>query len=256
VDDYFAGSLPRTQAPAAPAAPSTSYPPPGGFPPPVQQPFQPFPPPSAAPEPPPFARQGWAPPPGSVPQQPWGAPPPAAGGNRKLVVGVAAGVALLLLVMVGSAVQVFMKQRGIAKRTTVAVPQQVLGMPKLSGTVADAAESRLHSFPGPGDAVTGVYGDGQVTVIVLAAKYPMSGRDQRDFLSASKDEARDQGMPLHDVRPGALGGTLRCGTHATLPMVLCAFSDAGSYGVVAVAGPAADAEVTARGAREAFVHRS
>jgi hypothetical protein len=253
VDDYFAGSLPRTQ-PAAPPYPQAPYPPQYQQPSYPQAPFQPAPV-----EPPSFARTGWAPPPGTTaaPQPGWGpnpyATPPKS--NRKLFVGIGAAVAAVLVLMVGSAVQVFLKQRGVAEHTTVSLPATVLGMPHLGDAAATRAESMAQAFPGPGDGVVGVYGAGDQRVVVVAAKYPMGGSRQKDFLKEANGAAQAQGFTLSKARAGHLGGTFRCGNHPQVPMTLCVFTDPGSYGVVMVSG-GVDPTGTARSVREAVVHRS
>jgi hypothetical protein len=253
VDDYFAGSQPRQQ-PTAPAAPPY---PPAAQPPYQQTPFQqtPFQP---AAEPPPFARAGWAPPPGTAtaPQQAWGPSPYAQPkSNRTLVLGIGAAVAVVALVLVGSALQVFLKQRSVYQHTTVTLPPTVLGMPHLTDAAATKAESMAQAFPGPGDGVVGVYGSGDVRVVVVAAKYHMDGSNQDDFLKEAGGAAEEQGFSLTGSRAGKLGGTFRCGNHPQLPMTLCVFTDPGSYGVVMVSG-GVDPAGTARDVREAVVHRA
>ena len=249
MDDYFAGSMPRTQTGAPPAG-GPSYP---SYPPPVQQaPFQPV-----AVEPPAFARPGWAPPPGTVTApQAWGANPYAQPkSNRTLVLGVVAAVGAVVLVMAGSAAQVFLKQRSIASHTVVALPPTVLGMPHLTDAAATRAESMAQAVPGPGDGVVGVYGAGAVRVVVVAAKYPMGGSRQEDFLDEAEGAAKNQGYTLVRTRPGHLGGSFRCGNHPQMSVTLCVFTDAGSYGVVMVSG-GLDPSGTARDVRDAVVHRS
>jgi hypothetical protein len=146
--------------------------------------------------------------------------------------------------------------RGDDSRTTVTVPDSVLGLPRLTDSTSASLEQRVQDLPGPGDHVGGLYGDGSVMLVVGAARYPMGRSDRKDFLKAAAEEAKRQGVTLSKARPGSLGGTFECGHHATLPMTLCVFVDKGSYGIIAVAGPGSNATLTARGAREAFVHRA
>lgn len=244
MDDYFAGTTGRQTSPAAPVYPpgAPSHTPPGWAPPP-----------------------GWAAPPGGtppyqgVPQQGWGtpyAPPPPRSGLHPAVLAVVVVFATIVVmgVLAAVAIPVFLHERDLARRTAVAAPDEVMGMPRLDDAASAAAQSRMQQLPGPGDHVAGVYGTGDVRVVVGAARYHLSSDDQDGYLTSSSSEATEQGVALVDVEPGRLGGTLRCGTKA--PMTICVFADGGSYGVVVVTGPAQDPYGTARGAREAFVRRT
>jgi hypothetical protein len=170
-------------------------------------------------------------------------------------VAIVAGVAAVVLIGVASAVQVFLKQQGIADHTRVTLPPTLLGMPHLTDAAATKAESMAQAFPGPGEGVVGVYGSGAVRVVVVAAKYPMDGSHQDEFLDEAGGAAKAQGFSLTSARPGHLGGTFRCGDHPQAPMTLCVFTDRGSYGVVMVVG-APDPTGTARSVREEVVHRT
>lgn len=216
MDDYFAGS--RTQA-----------------------------------SPPPFSYA-------SPPAQAWGPPvvPPTSSGPSRVLLGLLIGLAALVAlgVLAAIAVPVFLDQRDLARSTTVSAPEQVLGLPHLTDATSAAAESRMQLLPGPGDHVGGVYGTGGVRLVVGAARYHLSRSDQEEYLTSAGREASLQGATLSDVEAGRLGGSMRCGASARLPMTICVFADGGSYGVVVVTGPADDPTGMARSAREAFVRRT
>jgi len=269
VDDYFAGSVARPQA--APPPPQYAPPPQPFAPPAVPQqayPQQAYP--QQPVQPPPFARQGWAPPPGAVPppgagypaypQQAWGqpgyAPPPTSGGQKALI-GIVVAVAAFVIVgiLAAVAIPVFLGQRDLSKHTTVAAPELLLGMPRLTDPNSVASEQKVMTLPGPGDRVVGIYGIGQSRILVLATRYHMSSHDKRDFLAAATSEGTQQGVTLRAVDAGKLGGSLKCGDSTQVPLTFCVFVDGGSYGIVAVMG-SDDPNSTARSAREAFVHRT
>ena len=250
MDDYFAGSVTRPQPQQPQPLPQ----------PPLPQP--PFPPQQ---EPPPYARVGWAPPSASAgfpsypgapfPYQPAGRPT-----SHKVLLGFAIGMVLLVVVGILAAIAVpaFLDQRAKAEeaRTTVEVPEQVLGMPHLTDPVSAQGERGMESLPGPGDHLAGVFGTGSIRVLVGAAHYHLTAKDQREFLDAARSEATDRSMTLTKVAAGKLGGTMSCGAAVvSVQMTLCVFVDGGSYGIVLVTGPVDDPTGTARAAREAFVHR-
>jgi hypothetical protein len=149
------------------------------------------------------------------------------------------------------------RAKAVAARTTVSVPEQLLGMPRLTDPVSAQGERGMEGLPGPGDHVAGVYGTGAVRVLVGVGQYHLTQKDQREFLARARSEATGRDLHLTDVEAGALGGTMRCGAAAVaVQLTLCVFVDAGSYGIVVVSGPADDPTGTARAAREAFVHRA
>jgi hypothetical protein len=189
-------------------------------------------------------------------------PPAAASGNSGrnivLVVVGAVGALVLLGILAAIAIPVFLNERSKAEasHTTISVPAQVLGMPQLTDRVTAAQIERLRTMPGAGLQFAGAYGDGRITVVVGAAKSALGFDGQRGYFAGASRSASQQGITLSKIKPGKLGGEMRCGAHRTLPMTICAFADGGSYGVVVVTGPATDPESTARSAREAFVHRA
>ena len=240
VDDYFAGTTGRQASPTVPV----------------------YPPPAPSHVPPAWAAPPTgAPPYQGVPQQGWGAPyappPPSSGLHPALLAVIVVFATIVVMgVLAAVAIPVFLHERDLARKTVVAAPEQVLGMPRLNDAISAAAMARMEGLPGPGDHVAGVYGTGDVRIVVGAARYHLSSDDQDGYLDAAASEATSQGVSLEDVEPGRLGGTMRCGTASQAPMTICVFSDGGSYGVVVVTGPADDPGGTARGAREAFVRRT
>lgn len=271
MDDYFAGSGPRPQTGAPPQYPPARFPPaqfppspvPAQSAPPAHQ--TPFAPPQE--QPPAYAPAGWGPPAATpAPQtgyppypQAWGQPyaPPARKGPNTAMIAVLVGVAVFVGIafLAAIAIPVFLNQRDLAERTAVAAPETLLGMPRLTDPVSTAAAKQVLMESGPGSHVSGVYGIGESRIIVGASKHAMSASDEEQFLAGAVSEAQTQGVTLQDVEPGALGGTMRCGESTQLPMTLCFFVDAGSYGIVGVVG-SDDATSTATSAREAFVHRT
>lgn len=253
MDDYFAGSTGRQATPATPAAPP--YTPPA---PPSTPPGWAAPPVHAVPSYPAAPHQAWGTP--QVPQQQaWGTPyaPPREGLHPALIAVIAGvGAVVVMGVLAAIAIPVFLNQRDLARSTVVTAPEQVLGMPRLTDPLSAAAESRMQGLPGPGDHVAGVYGTGDVRVVVGAARYHLTPGDQDSYLDAAVAEATSQGVTLADVEEGRLGGTLRCGTSSGAAMTICVFVDGGSYGVVVVTGAVEDPSGTARAAREAFVRRT
>ena len=269
MDDYFAGSRPRT-------APSTYPQPPYAQPPYAQPPYPQAPaypqqpgPQGFAPAPgtpPASAYPGWAPPPGSVPapQPAWGATPYTGATQQKsrnwpMIVLVVAGSLVALLVLLAVAIPVFLNQReaALASRTSVSVPSSVAGLPLATTPAAKQAEAGLVSMmpTSLGLTMAGLYTNGMSSVVVLAGAHRMTRTMQAGFLAGVESDARADGARMHDVAPGPLGGTMRCYAQPKQELTECAFTDAGSYGVVAVVGLTVDHEVTARAAREAFVHR-
>jgi hypothetical protein len=225
VDDYFAGTVQRAPATVAPAYPSAPA-------------YPPYPP---------------------VPQQqPWPyAAPPSSGPSGPVIALIAVVATVVVLgVLTAVAIPVFLQQRDLSRRTTVSVPAEVAGLPRSTDAAGQTAEARLQALPGPGDHVAGAFGAAGTRVVVGAARYHLSSKEQRDYLSSSVAEATAQGVHLASVAPGRLGGSMRCGTSSVAPMTICVFADGGSYGVVVVTGPTADPTGTARAAREAFVHRT
>ena len=226
MDDYFAGAVHRAPTTAAPPL-TPAYPP---YPGPAYQ---------------------------AVPQQPWPYAAPPSSGPSRLVVGLLAALASLVVlgVLAAVAIPVFLSQRDLSRRTTVSVPDQVAGLPLATDAVGVAATARMSALPGPGDHVAGAYGSAGTRVLVGVARYHLSGKDQDEYLSHAGTEATTQGVRLAAVAPGALGGRMRCGAAVAAPMTVCVFVDGGSYGIVVVTGTT-DGTGTARAAREAFVHRT
>ncbi len=185
------------------------------------------------------------------------APPPPAGPNR-LLIGLLVAFGALVMVGMLAAVVIpqFLDGRDLSRITAVSAPDSVLGMPRLTDAVSAAAQERLLGLPGPGDHVAGVYGVEQVRLLVGAARYRLGPAERRDFLEGASAEVGKNGMALHEVDAGALGGTFRCGTQTDGLMTLCVFVDGGSYGLVVLTGGSDDDVGTARSAREAFVRRT
>jgi len=227
VDDYFGGAVQRTPATAAP----------------------PYPPAPAYPAYPPYP---------GVPQQPWPYAAPTSSTARTVLIGLLAAFVGVIVVgiLAAIAIPVFLNQRDLARRTTVSVPADVAGLPRATDPAGLAAEERLGALPGPGDHVSGAYGSAAGRVVVGAAAYHLSSKDQDDYLGSAVEEARSQDVRLATVAPGRLGGHLSCGSSPTGITTICVFADRGSYGIVVVTGAVADPVGTARAAREAFVHRT
>lgn len=256
MDDYFVGTVQRTSPPTPPAAapyPPAAAPYPAAAPayPPSAAPY-----PAAPPYPPPVAPAY----PG-VPQQGWGPPyaaQAASSSGRSLLIGLLAAFATLVVVgvLAAIAIPVFLQQRDLSRRTTLSVPDQVMGIPRSTDAVGAASEARMQALPGPGDHVAGAYGTGTTRVLVGVARYHMGPEAQAAYLRDAEKEATSQAVQLHGVAAGRLGGSMRCGASTVAPLTLCVFVDGGSYGVVVVTGAGTDPTGTARAAREAFVHRT
>jgi hypothetical protein len=145
-------------------------------------------------------------------------------------------------------------------------PAKLLGLKLSSGSKAKQIDATFRSGKGFAGqpVVTFLYSDARHVArlygaVVLA---PMSAKDQRAFLAgatsslSSVSKGASAGK-LSAVRPGKLGGTMRCATLATVPAsTACMFADRGSAGVIVVLGQSGSSGVTkARATREAVVHR-
>lgn len=212
MDDYFgrtaaAPVYPAQPAPTAwPAAPGPY--PPGGFPPPV-----------------------------------WGqpahvAPPTAMSSGVKVLIGLAVGLAALVVIgiLAAIAIPVFLNQR-----SAMTTPPVVLGLPRMTDAASLAEAERFLALPMPGHKVAASYGrDGQPVVVVGGSSHPMRQGEVQDFFQGAERRYTQSAAFLRfvDVDPGTRGGEMRCAGMTTDrgPATLCLFADRRGYGVITVYG--------------------
>ncbi|MGA5305169.1 hypothetical protein ACPCHT_35045 [Nucisporomicrobium flavum] len=248
------------QPPAAPG----SYPPPssgaGGYPPPSSGAGS-YPPPGQGSYPPP-SDQGSYPPPsgqGSYPpgdgsyQQPGGAvppygsaPPPKKKSALKIVLIVAAVIAVLCVAGIGVAVFAAkdkVEQVVDATKITVVEPQTLGGRDKASDPALQSSveglDSEMAKIPGSTGSVGAIYGDIQKQdIVMVAAASSINGSPQSRYDEFT--EGLGQGgiklQDLSDTDPGPLGGIAKCGdsNSSGVPMAVCVWSDNGSVGMIAM----------------------
>jgi len=176
---------------------------------------------------------------------------------------IALGAAMLLLTVIGIvaavAIPVFLNQRGkaAAAGTTVQMPGRAVGLVRLTDATSLRYEQQLLQVPTPGPHLAAVYGTatGQRRALVLAGKAAMSRQDQAAFL-AGEERGVANTVPLrfHDVAPGKLGGSMRCGEAPERQLTICLFIDAGAYGTIDLLGSLRDTR-TAVALREQVEHR-
>jgi hypothetical protein len=230
------------QPPAAPG----SYPPPapgsGSYPPPSDQGS--YPPPSG---------QGSYPPGDGSYQQPGGAvppygsaPPPKKKSALKIVLIVAAVIAVLCVAGIGIAVFAAkdkVEQVVDATKITVVEPQTLGGRDKASDPALQSSveglDSEMAKIPGSTGSVGAIYGDIQKQdIVMVAAASSINGSPQSRYDEFT--EGLGQGgiklQDLSDTDPGPLGGIAKCGdsNSSGVPMAVCVWSDNGSVGMIAM----------------------
>jgi hypothetical protein len=227
--------------PAGPPEPTGSQPPAPGWP----QPPPGWPQPPAYPVwPEPAPQQPWE----QFQQQPWPptypvpAPPP-----RKSRTGLVILVVVLVLVVLGGSAAVagyvWLGDTVRAAQTRVETPTTLVGRPQITDAqfvalVDDLLAQIRRGMPQATSTAAGLYGDpATLDLVVMAA---VSGRldDPAKHLNGTFEGAGRAGLSVSDVTsvdPGPLGGEARCATGRVGPMsiVLCAWADPGSLGLIA-----------------------
>lgn len=262
MDDYFAGTRRSVPPPAYPPAPATAYPPaPAARPgPPTAYPPAPptaFPPAPAKAFPPalpvaPASEPAWAVAPYRVGAQAPAPSPvasswvPARGTSSSLLPKALAVVGLLVVVLAGYLVVPVLNDWRLARATHIALPSSLLGHERLEDHGAAAVFADAYASALEGEEVevhAAAYGQiaspyalGRLpAVIVIAGEGHLSKGDREEFWQGAAIPAAQQaaGLTLQEVRPGRLGGEMRCvHTAAGGQGGLCLWADAGSFGVV------------------------
>jgi hypothetical protein len=166
--------------------------------------------------------------------------------GAKIAVALGATGAGLVIVgiMVAIAIPVFLDQRARseAEHISIALPGAVAGYPRMTGAADAQVQNLVSGLPREaGTAQGAAYGVGRPMVIVIAGRHVMLPRDRTTFLSEVARSESGSGVTQTPVAPGPLGGQMQCGPAADGSRTDCAFTDAGSYGVIDVAttGPSA-----------------
>lgn len=187
-----------------------------------------------------------------VAQSPWAAPRPAGRSMTAMVlIGVACGFLVLILVgiMVAIAIPVYLNQhaKSTAAATTLALPAQVGTLVKLTDPASLSVASQLSATLPKGYQV-GVYGNPghQRLIVYVYPRFLPPGADAA-FVASSAEGAASNGISMHVVDPGSLGGKARCGELPGQAATQCVFADsAGAVGVLlGGTGPAAESEAVA-----------
>ena len=261
-DERFAGSL-GASAPASPfgGPPSSPF---GG---PPSSPFGAPPPPS------PFGAPPGVAPAGVDPNNPYaggwaGAPapaPPPRRGVKVAVVAVASLVVLLVAAAVIAPLYLAQRDRHIWATRHYQMPVLLDGAPPLSGAMSAAVVGQLTQATGSAQfatwfeaPVSGVYGRSAGTpdyaIAAVRAKHVLRPSQRRDLLRGFKQGVRQaSGLPMHDVSPGKLGGSMECAeiAGASRAAQVCMVADPAGMMVIIVAGSGAPGEAEVRAAREA-----
>lgn len=179
----------------------------------------------------------------------------------KVVIGVACGVAGLLVIGILAAIviPVFLNQRAKAQAaaTTLSLPATIGSRTQLTDSSSTAFAANLAAALPSGSQVT-VYGaPGDPSLILYVYPKFLPGPAQSAFLAGIAQDAQSEGLPMHQVDSGALGGQGRCGAvDQTTGGTHCVFVDAaGAVGVI-VRGTGAAGELEAVAIREQVEHRS
>ncbi|MDX6225578.1 MAG: hypothetical protein QOE64_1954 [Frankiales bacterium] len=246
MDDYFKGTAGVTSSPGK--APE------GGVP--VSPAGQPWP------------QADQSSPPPVVPAQDWsgacsGHPAPRTSAGTKVLIGVACAVGGLVIlgILAAVAIPVFLNQRAKAEaaRTTVTLPEALVGYDRMHDVTATALEQQLLSPDTPGHGVAAVYGtNGHVAASVAIWTHPMTPRARDRFISDAErgafESSHGELTSFIDVDPGPLGGRMRCAGLSN-SVTLCMFVDSGAYGSIMVARPIDRGGSVAQSMRAEVEHR-
>lgn len=201
---------------------------------------------------------------------PWPAARQSTG--AKVLIGVAAGVGglVLLLVVAAVAIPVFLNQRGnaLAARTTISMPATAAGLVQLNDPASQkSVRQALDLVRGSGRVgkcqcafgipTASLYGTpaGQRRALVVVTRATLSSADQASFLKGARESAGAAAVNWHSAPAGPLGGQVMCAALPTRNATACVFVDPGAAGDIAVLGTTNGDELAAE-LRTAVEHRT
>ncbi|MFL6098807.1 MAG: hypothetical protein ACJ71T_02510 [Actinomycetales bacterium] len=131
-------------------------------------------------------------------------------------------------------------------------PSTVHGLKRVDGTYDKAIRLLLAKVPEEANARGAVYArHGDFQAMIIAGAFSMGAADQEAFLASAKASVAAQGLTVHTVDPGPMGGRMQCGTTRDGLITQCAYSDSSAFGIVQVTGKGSAARATVLALRAA-----
>jgi hypothetical protein len=151
----------------------------------------------------------------------------------------------------------------VSANTTIEMPAQVAGLPKIHSSEADQVNRIISGSAMPKPSLIGFYGTSaqSPTAFMMVAKFPQTADQVEHNLSTSLralDESVGNVVFWHTVDAGPLGGQMRCATitQNAQDVTVCMFEDTDVIGLTFSLGTAAAPGPDAVSLRDAIEHRA
>lgn len=192
---------------------------------------------------------------------------PPLGGRRSplarilLVVGIVGGAAVALVMIAAVAVPIYRHHRNaeIAAHTSVSLPKTLGGFTKHGGPGNSQVKALAAALPQIGSPQGALYVAGHVRAVAIVGAHPLASGDQHSFINGVLQGLGGRGLAASRVDAGPLGGTMFCSTTGSKPSAkttVCAFADAGAFGVISVTATGGPAQNMVKALRSGVEHRS